>query len=129
MPAPSLAQVWVYGDSTKSTLVAVVHPDRDTLFPWAKQNSLPTDMEALCKDKKVVDLVLKDMVATGRAGKLRGFEIIMRVHLHPEEFSIAKDLVTPTFKLKRPQMLRFFKPYIEKMYKEIDVELASLTTS
>jgi len=86
-------------------------------------------LTALCKDKKVIDLILKDLVSTGRAAKLRGFELVMRVHLHPEEFSIAKDLVTPTFKLKRPQMLRYFKPVIDKMYEEIDVELAALSTS
>jgi len=114
------AQVWVYGDSTKWALVGVVYPDPEVLIPWAKQNGLPDDMAALCKNKRVHDLIFKDLIETGKAAKLRGFELLLKIHLHPEEFSIAHDLVTPTFKLKRAQLLKYFEAEITKMYEEID---------
>jgi len=120
-----IAQIWVYGDSTKFALVAVAYPDPETLLPWAKENGLPADMVALCKNKKVQDMILKDINDVGRQAKLRGFELIQRVLLTPEEFSIEKNLVTPTFKLRRPQLRDYFSAGIEKMYAEIDAAAAA----
>jgi len=119
-------QVWVYGDSTKATLVAVAHPDPEALLPWAKQNGIDGDMATLCKNKRVHGELFKDLVETGKSHKLRGFEIIQRVHLVPEEFSAAQDLVTPTFKLKRPQLLKHFATQVASMYE--DIEAASPLT-
>eukprot|EP00878_Enallax_costatus_P034556 GHUV01038321.1.p1 GENE.GHUV01038321.1~~GHUV01038321.1.p1 ORF type:complete len:126 (+),score=25.90 GHUV01038321.1:143-520(+) len=34
--APAAEQVWVYGDSFKSSLVAVVVPKKDAVLDWAK---------------------------------------------------------------------------------------------
>jgi long-chain acyl-CoA synthetase len=41
--------------------------------------------------------------------QLRGFEMLKAVHLEPVLFSIENDLITPTFKLKRPQLLKYYK--------------------
>lgn len=40
---------------------------------------------------------------------LRGFEMLRAVHLEPIPFDIDRDLITPTFKLKRPQLLKYYK--------------------
>jgi long-subunit acyl-CoA synthetase (AMP-forming) len=34
---------------------------------------------------------------------LQGFEIVADIHLTTEAFTVENDLLTPTFKLKRPQ--------------------------
>jgi long-subunit acyl-CoA synthetase (AMP-forming) len=39
--SPLLLQVFVYGDSLKAQLVAVVVPDPEVLLPWARERNLP----------------------------------------------------------------------------------------
>lgn len=39
-------------------------------------------------------------------------------------FSIENGLLTPTFKAKRPEILRTFKDKIERLYEEVEMELA-----
>lgn len=41
---------------------------------------------------------------------------IAAVHLHPEAYSIANGLQTPTFKLKRAEAKNFFQGVITDMY-------------
>lgn len=35
--------------------------------------------------------------------------MLRAVHLEPNPFDIERELVTPTFKLKRPQLLNYYK--------------------
>lgn len=42
------------------------------------------------------------------------------VYLHPDPFSVQNGLLTPTFKVKRPQLKSYFKPQLEDMYKHLD---------
>lgn len=41
--------------------------------------------------------------------QLKGFEFIKAVHLDPEPFDIERDLLTPTYKKKRPQLLKYYQ--------------------
>lgn len=74
MRSPLVAQVFVYGDSLRSQLVAVAVPDPEASGPWAQSRDLPTDMVALCKESQFKDAVFKSLVEEGRAAKLQGFE-------------------------------------------------------
>ena len=51
-------QIWVYGNSYESTLVAVVVPDKKELTGWAKDNGVDGDFEALVKNPKARTLAL-----------------------------------------------------------------------
>lgn len=35
--------------------------------------------------------------------------MLKAIHLEPNPFDIDRDLITPTFKLKRPQLLKYYK--------------------
>ena len=46
-------QIWVYGNSYESTLVAIVVPDKKQLMGWAKENGLGSDFKAVCQKPEV----------------------------------------------------------------------------
>jgi long-chain acyl-CoA synthetase len=115
--SPFVAQTFVYGDSFQSCLVAIVVPDADHLKTWGPANGLDgNDMEAACKSNAFRDAVIEDMRRVAKAGKLRGFEQARSIYLHPEPFSVENELLTPTFKLKRPQAKKRFQEQIDFMY-------------
>ncbi|KAL4852872.1 Long chain acyl-CoA synthetase 7 [Chlorella vulgaris] len=117
--SPFVMQSFVYGNSLASQLVAVVIPDPDYLLPWAKERGLPADLAALCQHPQVVSAALKSMQEEGRAAGLKGFEQISAIHLHPEPFTVENGMMTPTFKLKRPQAQTFFQQAIDEMYSKL----------
>lgn len=47
---------------------------------------------------------------------LQGFETVKGIHLEPNVFTAENDLVTPTFKLKRPQLRDHYAKEIEALY-------------
>jgi long-chain acyl-CoA synthetase len=115
-----VAQAFVYGDSLKAQLVAVVVPDPDALLPWAAERGMSQDLAALCGDAAVRAAVLRSMQQEGQAALLKGFEQVYSVHLHPEPFSVENGLLTPSFKLKRPQIKDAFQQELDNMYRALD---------
>jgi len=117
-----VAQSFVYGDSLKSSLVAVVVPDFEVLGPWAKEKKHPhaDSPKELCNDPEIVKMVLEDMTKVGKANKMLGFEFVSTITLVPDAFSVDNDLLTPTFKLKRPQAKKAFQAQLDEMYKGKD---------
>ena len=41
--------------------------------------------------------------------QIKGFEFVKGVHLDPQPFDVERDLSTPTYKLKRPQLLKYYQ--------------------
>ena len=41
--------------------------------------------------------------------QLKGFEFVKAIHLDPVPFDIEHDLLTPTYKKKRPQLLKYYQ--------------------
>lgn len=58
--------------------------------------------------------VVKELAAAAKANKLKGFERIAAVHLEPEAFSAENGLMTPSFKLKRPQLQKHYQNLIDE---------------
>nr|GMD42172.1 long chain acyl-CoA synthetase 6, peroxisomal-like [Ipomoea batatas] len=59
------------------------------------------------------------MDAIGREAQLRGFEFAKAVTLVVEPFTVENGLLTPTFKVKRPQAKAYFAQAISEMYNEL----------
>lgn len=122
-----VAQCFIYGDSLNSNLVAVVSVDPDVLKDWASSTGIKCeDLGQLCNDRRARAAVLEDMDAVGREAQLRGFEFAKAVTLVLEPFTLENGLLTPTFKVKRPQAKAYFSKVISDMYAELSASDATL---
>ena len=50
---------------------------------------------------------------------LQGFEAVKAIHLEPQQFTVEDELMTPTFKLKRPQLQKKYQSVLDGMYKAL----------
>ncbi|KAI3789374.1 hypothetical protein L2E82_02167 [Cichorium intybus] len=115
---PLVTSIWVYGNSFESFLVAVVVPDKIAVEEWAEKNNESGDFVSLCKNSNVRKYVLDELNSEAQKNKLRGFEMLKAVHLEPIPFDFERELITPTFKLKRQQLLKYYKDCIDQLYSE-----------
>lgn len=127
-----VAQMFVHGDSLKSNLVAVVVPEREVLTSWSIKNlraSNPTsgdssmsddDFAALLKDPRVKSTILAEMAQVGKKGGLKSFEMVRDIALSPTPWTVENELLTPTFKTKRPSLKKLFAREIAAMYTKLE---------
>jgi len=121
--AGSVAQCFVYGNSLESTLVAIVVPDFESLPKWIATNcpgvSASDPPAQLCASAALEKAIFDEMIATGKAQNLQGFELIKKIKLVSDPFTVENGLLTPTFKSKRPQLQAAFQKEIDAMYATI----------
>ena len=97
--------------------IAIVVPDEEEAFKWAKGNGLENaSLDELCFNKNFTAHVLQTLRNVGKEKGLNGIEQIRSLHLHSELFTIEQELLTPSMKNRRPQLRSFFKTEIESMY-------------
>ncbi|TMW67702.1 hypothetical protein Poli38472_011322 [Pythium oligandrum] len=114
-----IGQIFVYGDSLKNELVAIVVPDPDVTAAWVAskgRSEADSTVARLVENAHFQKEVLTDMDRIAKEAQLRGFEYVKKIYLHADAFSMEEDLITPTFKLKRPQLKTRFQQQIDAMY-------------
>jgi long-chain acyl-CoA synthetase len=114
-----VAQIFVHGDSLESFLVAVVVPKKEGIIEFLNSKGIQYKLDAIHEhfgNKELVADVLKDMEKLGRSNDFKGFEVIKKVVLSNEAFTIENDLLTPTMKLKRNEAKTKYLKEIEQMY-------------
>eukprot|EP00727_Mastigamoeba_balamuthi_P008839 m51a1_g4578 putative long chain acyl- synthetase peroxisomal-like (696) ;mRNA; f:165846-168290 len=116
--SPLLQQVWVHGEPTETFVVAVVVPNGEELLAAARSKlALPaeTTLAEACARDDVVALVLAEIVGLAREKKLPGFQVPKALLLVPTPFTTEDGLLSPTFKLRRPQLRARFKEQLAEL--------------
>ncbi|TMW62913.1 hypothetical protein Poli38472_005531 [Pythium oligandrum] len=116
---PSVAQIFVTGDSFHSHLVAIIVPEELVMRMMAAANGITNatlTLQELCDQPQLKQLVQKELDEASTRARLAGFERVKQIYLHHELFSVENELLTPTFKLRRTDAERFFKKQIEQLY-------------
>lgn len=114
--SPFIGQVMVYGDN-KLYNVALVVPDQVNLEKWAKENGLGGKGYAdLLKESKVVEHIQKELDDYGK--NYKGYEKVRKCALVEEEFSPDNEMLTPTLKLKRRNVIKTYQSVIDALYSD-----------
>ncbi|WP_066418123.1 AMP-dependent synthetase/ligase [Halorubrum aethiopicum] len=108
-------QCVVLGDGRKFVSALLV-PNFDAVEAWADAEGfdLPDDRREICRDERVRDRFRTEVDSVNEA--FEPYERIKRFRLLPEEFSEENDLLTPTMKKKRRNILDRFADEIEMIY-------------
>ncbi|XP_038680822.1 long chain acyl-CoA synthetase 1 isoform X1 [Tripterygium wilfordii] len=113
---PIVEDIWVYGDSFKSMLVAVVVPHEENTKKWAYINGQKGSLSELCSLDLLRKYILQELKSTAERNKLRGFEYIKGVILDPHPIDMERDLVTATLKKKRNKLHQYYQVEIDELY-------------
>ena len=117
---PGLADIFVVGNTLKSVLVAIVNLEEKPAIKLAEENGIKAaTFEELCQKPEMVELIKKQLRKTSDESGLKGFERIVDLYIDPKLFG-DHDLITTTFKLKRPEAAKHYKAVIDKLYEGKD---------
>jgi len=94
--------------------VVVVAPDWLVAGPWAKEEGLPENPEALVKDPKLVAMIENEVNSACK--QMAGYEVPRKILILPEPFSPENGILTPTLKLKRREVHKRYGDMIESLY-------------
>lgn len=118
--ASIIEDIWVYGNSFKSMIVAVVVPEEETTKKWAYLNGHMGSFSDLCSLDQLKDHIMAELKLIAERNKLSGFQYIKGIIIEPRPFDIERDLVTATLKKKRNHLLKYYQVQIDQLYNTLD---------
>ena len=115
-----IEQVFVYGDSLQTYLVGILVPKAKDVIEFLKskgrENVSKDNYKDYFEDEDLIKDILKEIDNYSRHNDIKGFEIIKKIYLSKEPFSIDNNLLTTTLKLRRHIAKKHFIKQIDKMY-------------
>lgn len=121
-----LSQCFVHGDSLQTYLVGILGVDPTSLKNFLKplvgsMFDKASDQEfllAVNSDTKLKKHILQFLNDSIKNEGLQGFEKLHNFKVKIEPLKQEDDVITPTFKIKRPVATRFFMKDFEELYEE-----------
>lgn len=118
--SPLIGDIFVYGDSLKHFLIAVINIDKNDLQKLAKEIGVKFEKDCdLTKSEdcksKLLDLFLK----VNNDYNLNSFEKLKGLIIDIVPWACNKDLLTNTMKKKRNALKNFYIKDLDKLYNEL----------
>ncbi len=110
-----IEQILVIGEGQKMA-AALVQPNFDFVKEWAKRHHIEIGKshEEIANNPKVKERIMEEIdKGNEQFGK---WETIKRIELTPETWTVDNNLLTPTFKPKRTEILKKYKDLYDKIY-------------
>ena len=112
-------QIWIYGDSLQSYIVSVVVPRTQSCVEFLKGKGIDANsnnVKDYYDNEELKKEILTNIETFSKENDFKGFEIIKKIYLSKEAFTVENDLVTPTLKVKRHNAKKYFQKQINAMY-------------
>ena len=110
---PLVHQAMVLGDG-QAHLMALITLNRDQLIEWGRQEGVEfVGTEEIASHPRVVALIKERIRNMNR--ELAAFETVRSFRILPREFTVEREELTPTLKLRREIIKKRYKKIIEEM--------------
>ena len=123
---PAIATIFIHGDSSQTSVVAIIGTDPEPFSNWASKvlrRTVPvSEISTVYNDPTIKKQLLKDLDRLAQKKKLQGFERIKAVYLASDPFTVENALLTPTMKLKRPESAKAFRKEIDMLYEQVNAK-------
>jgi len=114
---PVVETVCVYAESTESYVICFISPKQKQLMQIAeKLNINETDFKKVCKNKEVINALLKQIQKACLDKELERVEIPNKLYIDHLQWTPDTGLVTDALKLKRRDIQLRFTEEIKTMY-------------
>ncbi|GAB1209803.1 hypothetical protein APSETT445_008584 [Aspergillus pseudonomiae] len=115
--SPLVGNICVYAAQDQDKPIAIIVPVEAALKKLAHENGIEGDtLETLVHNEKLKGIVLKQLQTAGRAGGLKGIEIVNGVVLSDEEWTPHNGYMTAAQKLQRKKIVGHFQEDIDRAY-------------
>ena len=115
-----IEQLFIYGDSLQSYLVGILVPNSKDVIDFLKNKGIndvtKENYKDYFEDPDLIKDILTEIDRFSRSNDIKGFEIVKKVYLTKEEFSIENELLTTTLKIRRHIAKKHFEKQIKEMY-------------
>ena len=113
---PLISAIYVYGDSFKSCVVAVVNVEAVNIKALAKELGVAEDTpENLANNPQLKKKIIELFDVKAKDAKLNPLERIKAIHIETTPFGELK-LLTEAFKVKRVDTRDYYKAVFEELY-------------
>jgi len=137
---PDVANIWVWGDPLSNFLVAVAVPQKDVFLPRARDqliHTLPGGAAAIGKmtDDEILthplsaELLLKSLDAEASTAKMLSFQRAKALLVEPEPWTVEGSLLTPTFKLRRGNLLNKYHDALMQLCRAYTAKVNSMAAA
>lgn len=106
-------QVLLYGDNRLFN-IAIIVPNVPEVERYAQDNGITASGDALWQDAGIIKL-FEDEIAASSNG-VKGYEIPKKFAFTLEPWTPDNGMMTPTMKLKRPNVVKALQPIIDSLY-------------
>jgi fatty acid CoA ligase FadD9 len=103
--SPLVRQIFVYGNSARSYLLAVVVPTQEALLRWPLAELKP--------------LITESLQDVARAAGLQSYEIPRDFIIETTPFTLENGLLTGIRKLARPKLKEYYGDRLEQLYADL----------
>ena len=109
-----ISQALVYGDNRPHN-VAVLVPDFPALEVWARRQGIESAPDDLLT-RPEVEVLYRQELDRCSEDVFKGFERVQAFRLIRDEFTTENNMLTPTLKLKRRNVIKVHQDLLDRMY-------------
>ena len=107
--SPFIHQIYLYGTSLTSYLLAVIVPEAD---------QIEKELGAAATEADIKQLLRKELLNVAKIAELKSFEVPRDFIIEPERFSQENGLLSSVRKRLRPALKAKYGPTLDRIYEE-----------